>query len=268
MLFRSPVCNDALECVECTADDADYCTEQALLCDVESSTCVACLGDSNCSTAGAARCDANECKPCNDGGQCTNIDGLPSDGNACDNGVCVDCTPDTEASTCPNNRSCNPATRQCTNTEVGSLETCQECVADSECGEGGNRCVPMTYDGQRYPSNEIGFCLKSIDLGGSCANPYRIVITRTSLSGAAADDYCGINENLATCPAVRALLDDLACDPVNQDQDCPQPAGLCRELPGMLNRCTYLCDVAQQCLPIGNPDNPNPGSSCNDYCGG
>jgi hypothetical protein len=128
----------------------------------------------------------------------------------------------------------------------------------------------MTYDGARYPNNEGGFCLKSIDLGGSCTNPYRIVITRTSLSGVPAEDYCGINEDLATCQAVRALLGDLACDPVNEDQDCPQPSGLCRELPGILNRCTYLCSDIVECkLP------PAPGSTCNasgsggnKYCGG
>ena len=124
--------------------------------------------------------------------------------------------------------------------------------------------------GTRFPDDNMGFCLKSIDLGGSCTNPYRIVVTRTSLSGAEADDYCGINEDLATCPAVRALLADDPCAPANEDQDCPQPAGLCRELPGMLNRCTYLCSSVVECM---SP--PAPGSTCDSsgsggdaYCGG
>ncbi|UCF48143.1 MAG: hypothetical protein JSU89_13370, partial [Myxococcales bacterium] len=111
-----------------------------------------------------------------------------------------------------------------------------------------------------------------IDLGGSCTNPYRTVVTRPSLSGAEADDYCGINEDLTTCQAVRALLADTPCDPANGDQDCPQPAGRCRELPGALNRCTYLCSSLVECV--------TPGSSCDssgaggsggaggDYCGG
>jgi hypothetical protein len=125
----------------------------------------------------------------------------------------------------------------------------------------------MTYDGLRYPNEEIGFCLKSIELGGSCANPYRIVVRRTSLSGAAADDYCGINEDLATCPAVRALLADTPCNPVNGDQDCPQPAGLCRELPGMLNRCTYLCSSVVECVTPGSTCGSS-GSGDDKYCGG
>jgi hypothetical protein len=181
-------------------------------------------------------------------------------------GAAAECTPDTEDVDC-GGKSCDPLTGACTDTTVGSRETCEACVADSECGENGNRCVPMTYDGLRYPNEGIGFCLKSIELGGSCANPYRIVVRRTSLSGAAADDYCGINEDLATCQAVRALLASTPCNPVNGDQDCPQPAGLCRELPGMLNRCTYLCSSVVECV--------TPGSTCgssgpggDNFCGG
>ncbi len=263
-----PVCNDESQCVECTADDQGYCTERALICDTESSTCVECLGDSDCTATDAARCDmdAHECKPCNDGTQCSNVDSLPGDANACDDGVCVECTPETETMTCPDGDSCNPVTNACSGIPEGDRETCELCVSDRDCGEEGNRCLPMTYDGQRYPNQESGFCLKSIDLGGSCTNPYRIVITRTSLSGAESDDYCGINEDLATCQAVRALLADAPCDPVNEDQDCPQPAGLCRELPGMLNRCTYLCSSVVECV-----SSPAPGSSCGSdsdaYCG-
>ena len=142
-------------------------------------------------------------------------------------------------------------------------------MSDSECKEAGNRCVPMDYDGQPYPNQQTGFCLKSVDLGGSCTNPYRIVLRRTSLSGAEADDYCGINEDLATCQAVRALLADDPCNTENGEQDCPQPSGLCRELPGMLNRCTYLCSDMVECKAP-----PVPGSTCgssdsgSDYCGG
>jgi hypothetical protein len=271
-----PVCNDEFQCVECTADKSDYCTERALLCDTESSTCVECLGDSDCTATDAARCDANECRPCNADAQCDDVDGLPSGNNACDQGVCLDCTPEKEAMTCPDRDSCNPVTNECSGIPEGDRETCKLCVSDRDCGEEGNRCVPMTYHGQPYPNQESGFCLKSIDLGGSCTNPYRIVITRTSLSGAEADDYCGINEDLATCQAVRALLGDDECDPANGDQDCPQPAGfpqpagLCRVLPGMLNRCTYFCSDVVECKSA-----PAPGSTCgssgsgsDDYCGG
>jgi hypothetical protein len=265
--FATPVCNDELQCVECTAEQGSFCTDQMLVCKAGAFECVECNANSDCNDPSAARCDPeqNECGGCESETDCIGIEGRP----ICNDRTCVQCTPATEDVDC-DGKSCDPASFACTDTEVGSLETCEECVADSECGEDGNRCVPMTYDGARYPNEGIGFCLKSIDLGGSCANPYRIVVRRTSLSGAAADDYCGINEDLATCQAVRALLADTPCNPVNADQDCPQPAGLCRELPGVLNRCTYLCSDVVECK---SP--PAPGSTCgssgsggDDYCGG
>lgn len=270
-----PVCFET-RCVQCTAEEDDYCTDRVQFCDTEAFECVNCLADGDCRAASASRCDldSNECESCESNEQCDDVNGLPSTGNACDEGTCVDCTPGTESDTCANDMSCNPATRECTNTQVGSLDVCEECVADSECGDEGEpseayRCVPMFYAGERFPDEETGFCLKSIALGGSCSNPYRIVLTRPSLSGGAPDDYCSINEELATCPAVRALLSDTECDPANGDEDCP-PAGICRELPGDLNRCTYLCSDLVECK---NP--PAPGSTCGasssgngDYCGG
>jgi hypothetical protein len=261
--FETPVCNVDLQCVPCTADLDDFCTDMALVCKTGAFECVACNANSDCNDPSAARCDPeqNECEGCETEADCIGIEGLPR----CEARTCVECTPGTEEADC-NGNSCDPATFMCTGTKVGSLETCEECVADSECGQDGNRCVPMTYDGARYPNEGIGFCLKSIDLGGSCANPYRIVVTRTSLSGAAADDYCGINEDLATCLAVRALLADTPCNPVNADQDCPQPAGLCRELPGMVNRCTYLCSSVVECVTPGS--NCGPSGAGGAYCGG
>jgi hypothetical protein len=134
----------------------------------------------------------------------------------------------------------------------------------------------MTYKGVRHPDSNTGFCLKSSVLGGSCTNPYRIEISRTSLSGAPEDDYCGINESLATCEAVLALLKDDPCDPANGDADCPRLSGRCEELPGMRYTCTYLCSGVSQC-----DEEPNPGAGCGSsgsggsggsagdkYCGG
>ena len=267
--LATPVCNvDNLQCVECTSEEEGFCAGKPLVCKTDTFKCVECNTSSDCNDADAARCDTdlNECDPCQSDDDCTGITGLLR----CGEDTCVACTPSTEDPDC-GGKSCDPLTFTCTETDLASRETCQTCVSDSECKEAGNRCVAMFYPlGTRFPDDNTGFCLKSIDLGGSCTNPYRIVVTRTSLSGAEADDYCGINEDLATCPAVRALLADDPCDPANEDQDCPQPAGLCRELPGMLNRCTYLCSDVVECK---SP--PAPGSTCgssgtgsDDYCGG
>lgn len=281
----TPVCNLLNnQCVACTEGQVEYCTAQGLACNTELFRC-ACATDANCTAIDAAKCDleTNACVPCDSRDQCDDAEGLPGVDNECDDdGVCVDCTPETEGDTCPDNNSCDPRTRICTTTEVGSVDVCEPCVADSECGDDGEeadafRCVPMYYPNQdtRFPNELTGFCLKSIELGGGCTNPFRIPRTRTSLSGADPDEYCAINENLATCPAVRDLIEDMDCDPMNGDADCQQPSGLCRELPGMTNNCTYFCASIIECLE--NDPEDRPGSTCGTggaggaggkYCGG
>jgi len=281
----APLCTDELQCVQCTSDDNKYCTDRSLVCDTESSMCVDCLGDSDCTTADAARCVAKQCEPCNAHTQCADIDGLPENDNACDAGVCVDCTPETEAETCLNQKSCNALTRECTNTTVGSLDTCQACVADSECGEEGvpsdqHRCVEMFCPvdvemfclvGERFPDDETGFCLK-VYAQGECAQPYAIETSiRPSLSGQAPDSYCGINETLATCTAVRSLLTNETC-PGGADSECPV-SGWCRNVGGLPTRCTYQCVTDVECLeenPQGRPGSKcgSSGSGGERYCGG
>jgi hypothetical protein len=273
-----PVCNDDLECVQCTAEDDDYCEERGRRCDTDEFVCVQCLGNSDCTAADAARCDTDthECVECDSHAQCTGVDELPDNGNACDDGLCVDCTAGTESTTCVNYKSCNPATRQCTNTTVGSRDVCEKCIADSECGNDGapseaHRCVEMLYQGDPFPDDDTGFCLKTTE--GGCEQPYSITLSNhASLSGPPDDSYCGINENLATCPAVRALEFNVRCDG-GTNEECPQPSGLCSQVGDLDNRCTYPCASLIECLP----DNPpgRPGSTCgssgsdgDDYCGG
>jgi len=271
-----PICVGGTECVQCTEGDENqnYCTDRDQVCDVENQVCVDCLDDAQCTAPTASRCDTgtNECAQCQTDAQCDGVDELPATNNTCDEGTCRECTPETETEKCAADETCNPGTYLCTGEQAGSLAVCDACVADSECGVGGEpseayKCIPMNYDSERFPDGDTGFCLKSIELGGSCTNPYRIVLMKPSLSGAAIDDYCGINENLATCPAVRALLADTECDPSDGDGDCPDPAGLCRELPGAVNRCTYLCASIVECdVPGSTCDSSGP--SDEDYCGG
>jgi len=273
----TPVCDEEnLRCVQCLPGMEQACDAMAPVCDAASMTCV-CNTDDDCTDRDLARCDTtdNECKPCTMDAQCAVVD-IPTEGqNTCDDGTCYDCTPATEAETCENNVSCNAITNTCTETEIGSLGVCEECVADSECGDGMGasdafKCILLDYQDDPFPDTDHGFCLKSVTLGDSCTNPYRIVIERPSVSEAPRDEYCAINEDLTTCPAVRALLADTACNPENGEADCPQPAGVCRELPGAVNRCTYPCNGETQC-----DEPPNPGSTCGpgaadvgDYCGG
>jgi len=110
------------------------------------------------------------------------------------------------------------------------------------------------------------YCLKDASVAG-CVQPYRINVSATSLDGHAAT-YCGINEMLTTCEAVRALVDNRTC-PGGMDRECPV-AGLCRQVGLAANRCTYQCGVASDCIAA-----PSAGSTCGagttgsvSYCGG
>jgi hypothetical protein len=134
--------------------------------------------------------------------------------------------------------------------------------------------------GERFPDGETGFCLK-VFAPGECEQPYAFQIPdRPSLSGDPLESYCGIKEALTTCPAVRALKENVSCLG-GDNSECPV-SGRCRDVGGLPTRCTYLCDAAQQCLDAGtDPENPNSGSTCGssgsggsggsaggDYCGG
>jgi len=263
----TPVCYNDTLCVECTADDERYCTQMAQVCKTDAFECVDCNASTECNDPDAAHCntETNECEACEGDADCNGILGLPR----CLADTCVQCTPATEEDDCDGD-SCNPRTLTCTGTEVGSVATCEECVSDTECGEPGNRCVAMTYQGNPYPDLLTGFCLKITDDG--CEQPYSITLSmRPSLSGPPNNDYCGINEQLATCPAVKALVGNRQClsgDP----EECPQPSGLCKQVGNLQNRCTYPCASGVECLE--NIPDGRPGSTCgssgsgSDYCGG
>jgi hypothetical protein len=277
-----PVCNDELQCVECTSKDSYYCAEQELLCDVESSECVACLLDADCTNVDAAKCDPDdkECVRCDSHDQCDGVEGLAAQDNACNaNGVCVQCTPETEQVSC-GGTSCDPANETCTQTQVGSRDVCESCVADSECGIDGApsdeyRCVLMYYRGEPFPDQQTGFCLKTT--AGGCEQPFSITLVgRPSLSEPTVEaNYCGINENLATCPAVNALLGNQRC-PSGAAQECPQPSGLCERVGDLENRCTYPCGLPVQCpadppadtCGSSNGTGGSGGTGDEDYCGG
>jgi hypothetical protein len=139
--------------------------------------------------------------------------------------------------------------------------TCQSCDTDANCFDGEHYCVPMTYKGQ---AREEGYCLKASANG--CSEPYTIETTsRTSLSGATAAKYCGINESVTTCEAVRALVTNQSCS--GADTDCPE-GGLCRKVGTLSNRCTYQCSLAVHCpadAPANTCDTTTGGVT---YCGG
>ena len=226
------------EVPECETD-ADCDREEAARCDTTTGTCMGCIEDLNCvGVDGLERCDADE-------------------------GLCVECKPASEALDC-GSTSCNPATFECTDTVRGSRDVCESCVSDSDCGTD-LACVPMWFGNT---PRRGGFCLR---MAGpeQCTQPFAFPLpdARESLSGAAPAPYCGVNEDLTSCEAVQALIDNERCD---DDFDCVAPGGICRQVGALGLRCTYACSFATQCLEEDS------GSTCGDasgtaeenYCGG
>jgi hypothetical protein len=178
-------------------------------------------------------------------------------------GICVQCSVGNE--TACNGKSCNPATNICTTTNVGSLDPCHSCQADSEC-KGGNlaspttRCVPIMFRGATHGN----YCLQRV--GSGCTQPYGATITAGSLSGAAAENYCGINANATTCEALLDLSNSKICT-VATDCGCSRETtgtcvglgqgGLCQIVGSLAGtHCTIPCDSGPQCLAS------SPGNIC------
>jgi hypothetical protein len=133
------------------------------------------------------------------------------------------------------------------------------CKADSECVPD-HRCVPMEFQGTSLAD---GFCLKTVSSG--CTRPYRTSIEKVSLSGVAAEPYCGIDQTVTSCVAVIDMFNDSACA---TDGDCGvsgKDDGRCERVSLADNRCTYSCNADREC---------DGGTSCggvvvgSDYCGG
>jgi len=129
----------------------------------------------------------------------------------------------------------------------GSLGVCHACAADGDCASGTRansvRCVPMNFKGTFH-----GYYCMTRSSVGSCSQPYTSLFSASSISGAAAESYCGIDQNLTTCEAVVDLSAQKSCTRAN---NCGSGSGdgLCQTLtaaPGL--RCTIPCTTSPQCL--------------------
>lgn len=228
-------------CVGCLAETD--CTAPAGLCDPATNLCVACLGDGDCIADPAIPiCEAGACRACTADADCAGMAASP----VCDepSGRCVECTVDSEATTCgpPANRACHPTDLTCTGQERGTLGFCEACVSDSECiinASGENRCVPMDFEGSSHGS----YCLldqSTLVPAGPC--PDRMTADRlgTSVLGVEAT-YCFVQENITTCEAVLGFND--LCP--GGDADCGASGlddGHCDG-----GRCTYECSGGSDC---------------------
>ena len=223
----TPVCDtDVQACVGCL--ESTDCSGDTPVCDTGAQTCVGCLEDADCPTAQNARCDQAtlSCAPCTQASECTE-----AGQNQCVSGACVECTQATQDQDCATT-ACLPD-NSCGQVERQTRTTCQSCAADDEC-IADHRCVPLRFQGNEYGS----YCLKIASTG--CVVPYSVPISRESVSGVSAEDYCGINETLTTCPAVLDYRNSESC---SGDDECGADNlqdGQCETLL-VGDRCTIPC---------------------------
>lgn len=249
------------------------CESPTPVCDESTSTCVACLDDTDCSDS-SPRCDTttNTCGPCTESTQCA---ARSDDTPLCDTdgGACVQCL---QTSDC-DGTSCNPRTQACTESAPGSVGICEPCEADEDCItvlEVGTssitvdvNCVRMNFDGSAHGD----YCLitETTSSGGECENtsgnsgpgdlfavsgsgngnrPFTTTVTRDTLSGEQNIAHCTLNESNTTCEAFLSTVDEtpITCSTA---ADCaPNGDGaLCTTVNGTDNRCSYPCDDNPEC---------------------
>lgn len=230
-----PVCKqEGQTCVQCVDDTT--CNNDTPRCDEPNNVCVGCLENADCLSADASLCGENkQCGSCLADDDCKHLDL-----NRCIGDICLECTPETEEQDC-GNAACLPD-GTCGTTPRKTLTTCQPCQADSEC-LADYRCVPMDFGDPAMPHGN--FCLKIASAG--CSRPYTVGISRESISGAASEEYCGINQEKTTCQALQDLQQgDKAC---LMDAECGAP-GLDDAICGTTiagKVCTITCGNNSQC---------------------
>jgi hypothetical protein len=168
---------------------------------------------------------------------------------------------------CTGSNTCDLVAKECVNVAPGSVQNCVACTNDEQCAAG-HRCIAMDFEGSPHGH----FCLA--EPAPTCAQPFAVGLNKPSINGAPAATYCGIEEDLATCEAVRSLVNnwyctgtEAMCSQLQGGNEVPVPGALCRQV-GLLGlRCTYACGTASECPSTGPPASCG-GSPTPTWCGG
>ncbi len=275
-----PHCDESRNvCVACL--DASHCPPARNICDEEGAqgrvlACVACLSSADCSDPTAARCAAGLCDTCNADADCAHLSATPR----CEatSRRCVECTPDTEATECaddrfefgPKHTTCIDFA--CSETQPGSRRTCQSCNADNEC-EAGYFCVPMTFRATTSdPFVPVGnFCLRLETEDDECEPtdeaPFGFPRAGLTALGGTSGTFCG-PQSTTTCPGVLSYQSSCCPVPRAADGSCVLPGNpndinlsqafnecgmsdqvdaLCLRLSGSTYRCSPRCSDDVTC---------------------
>lgn len=241
----APRCDtDVQTCVQCL-DGSDctsgHCVDQ---------TCVQCEADSDCPNANASHCDTSThtCVGCTVNSQCGHLSAT----RACDtaNRRCVECNDDT---TC-GGTACLRAQHACSDVNVGSVDVCAACQADSMCMTN-MKCIPLSFAGSSYGT----YCAftQTSRSGGRCSNarPYGQTSTVRSVDGSN-QTYC-IPATSTTCEGVLDLIRINGGESCTSDSQCG--LGIDDANCNANQRCTYGCAAEVDCP---SPLTCLPGRTC------
>jgi len=150
---RTTLTFDAPDAGSGCSDDQD-CPLPSLHCERVSGLCLACLSNTDCTSAGRPRCDValHICVQCGAPADCPTAGSICdattrscvrgcatatdcSTGTFCDDGICSQCDDDRHCTTAPR-LWCDPATRQCT-----SCVTDAQCASPARCDRTSGKCV-------------------------------------------------------------------------------------------------------------------------------
>jgi hypothetical protein len=247
-----PQCSEAGACEACDSNEACAARPGKTYCEATAGKCVECLEHDDCDNP-EPQCTDNACAQCTDEAACADRAGTGHCNTREDlatSGECVQCTGATEDEECEA-KSCDQALGMCTATDQDSLDPCEECAADSECGgsEAGTvKCVThMLGDSVNLGS----FCFYAFAADTMCSNtvpglkPYSVPNTGLSIDEHAAT-FC---QPITSCKAIEDASTGVDCDTNNALCGAEGVTdGICIQSGPANGKCSYACLESYECL--------------------
>lgn len=208
-----PFCSAQNTCVSCagvaSADGGIGCPAAAPVCNGSTGSCVECMQNGDCKTAGKAFCSQNKCVGCDDPGARASTSGsdagVRDSGGGNDGGTSATGPCPANKPSCVSSTSTNPLAGQC----VG-------CLDSSTCGPStpvcaSNVCVPCTSDSQC--GTGPGICLFHAPYGGRCATDAETIYVQNSgncgsgsSAGTSSKPFCDTQNAIAAVTSSKRII--------------------------------------------------------------
>ncbi len=248
-------------CVGCEAD-TDCTSAGAPRCDTVSNTCVACLSSTDCAAPAPVCSSANLCVGCASSSDCT------AAAPTCDtsSSTCKPCQSDYAASA-PGPRSCpTPALPACQPTGAPLQGQCGQCssINNAACATSVTTPVCQTKTATcgctaDADCNADSYCDTSSVASGTCTAGCRVV---GGIDNCATGEYCTqTNGTVGACTSEPCNSNDdiTSPKPVCQNQGQPQVCVQCindSDCP-TVNGASQVCDAKNHCVPCTTQETKN-----------